>query len=119
MIQRPFPFLSSCPAPKPAPDALVMAAPNALAAARIAIQAAKLKQAYVARAMGISPSYLSMILGGQSKIPDDFPEALSAITGSTLMEQRLAVDAALRRARGAYTEREREHALAEQLRRAA
>lgn len=118
-MQRTFPFLSSCPPPKPAPDSLVARVAHEGMAAKVAIKSAHLKQAYVAAQLGISGTYLSLMLKGERPIPSWVVQPLCYLTGSLLLSQHIELKAALAAVRQGTKPNDRIAELAEFLRRVA
>ena len=115
-MTRTFPFLEFSPAPAAAPDNLVARVATAAEAAQVSLRASRLKQAYVAASLGISPAYLSLILKGARQIPEWFVAPFCSLTGSRLLAQRLELDLALTALRKKSTTNDRVAELAEFLR---
>lgn len=115
--QKNMAFLATVPAPKAAPDAVISCIETCSQAVALAIQFSRLKQAYVAAQLGISPAYLSMIRAGKRPLPDALVLPLCLITGSLVVRQFIDLQAALEAIKGSTENTMR--ALLEQMRRAA
>lgn len=81
--------------PKDAPTQVVRAVESTGMALAVSMEAAKLKQAYVAAALGVSESYVSRWLSGERPIPRKWIKRLCSITGSNLLDQHLRLEEAL------------------------
>lgn len=81
--------------PKDAPIQVVRAVESPAMALAISMEAARLKQAYVAQALRVSESYVSRWLSGDRPIPRKWVGRLCSITGSNLLEQHLRLEEAL------------------------
>lgn len=117
-MQTAFPFLTACADPKPAPDGLLARITSDVDAIRVSIRASGLKQAYIAKALGVSAPYLSLIRNGKRPLPERLTTPFCYLTGQLLLKQYRDLQAALRAIRGGG-ETDRIAALATELRMAA
>jgi len=94
-MQTNFAFLSATPKPSVAPDALLARVTSEGQAVAIAIKSARLKQAYVAAALGISGPYLSLIRHDKRPMPDALVLPLCYLTRTLLVQQYRDLQTAL------------------------
>jgi predicted XRE-type DNA-binding protein len=73
--------------PRDAPEVLVQSITSDQQAIAVSIEAARLTQAYVAGALGISNSYISCLVSGKRPMPDKLVPAFCAATGTNLVRQ--------------------------------
>jgi hypothetical protein len=81
--------------PKDAPVQVVRAVETPAMALAISLEAAKLKQAYLAECLRVSESYVSRWLSEERPIPRKFVARICSITGSNLLDQHLRLEEAL------------------------
>jgi len=109
--QRQFPLLATMPKPQDvAPKVVALCESEAQAVAvSLAVCKANRKPAQVARMLGISRAYLSMLKSGDRPFPDDsgrLAAAFCVATGCNLLGQYVALQAALRASQAATRERD-------------
>jgi hypothetical protein len=83
-----------------APDSTVAQIKSEAHAIEVSILAADLKQAYIAKALGVSPAYLTLIKKGERKVPERLVTPFCVLVGSMLLKQYRELQAALRAMRG-------------------
>jgi transcriptional regulator with XRE-family HTH domain len=88
----PFPMLE--------PDSVVASVKSDAHAIKLSIDTAAVKQAALARELGISAGYLSLIRNGKRPVPDSMVDLFCAKVGSSLLKQYRDFQAALRLMRG-------------------
>lgn len=81
--------------PKDAPAKILRQVDSAAQALRLSIKAGGHKLAYVGACIGKSEGYVSRMAQGKRPIPDRLVRPLCAATGSNLLSQFLALQAAL------------------------
>lgn len=86
--------------PNSAPDSTVAQIKSEAHAITVSILAADLKQAYIAKALGVSPAYLTLIKKGERKVPDRLVTPFCVLVGSMLLKQYREWQSALRVMRG-------------------
>lgn len=82
-------------APKDAPPNVLRQVESAAQALAVAIKAGNHKLEYVALCIGKSRAYVSRMQSGKRAIPSRLVPALCAATGSNLLRQFLALEAAM------------------------
>jgi hypothetical protein len=99
-MQTSFPFLSACKPPKRAPDDMLARITSEAQAVKVSIGSSRLKQAYIAAELKVSPSYLSLIRNGKRPVPEHLVQPFCYLVGSLLLQQYREFRAALRAVRG-------------------
>lgn len=81
--------------PQDAPAKILRQIDSEAQAVAVSIRAGRHKLAYVAACLGVSESYVSLIRAGKRDMPERLVAAFCAATGSNLLAQYIALEAAL------------------------
>ena len=100
MKQTEFVMLASLPQPRDAAEKTLRLCDSEQDAIAVSITLSGLSQAEVARRMGISRGYLTMLKKGERVLTSRMVALLCAATGSNLVRQYRALQSALRMAQG-------------------
>lgn len=101
VIQREMPLLAGLPAPRDASEKTLRLCESEQDAIAVAIRLSRCTQAEIARRMGISRGYLTMLKTGERVLTSDMAARFAIATGSRLVRQYRDLHMALRIARGA------------------
>lgn len=109
--QRQFPLLATMPKPQDVAQKVVALCESEAQAVAVSLAVCKAhrKPAQVARMLGISRAYLSMLKSGERPFPDDsgrLAAAFCVATGCNLVGQYMTLQAALRASQATTRERD-------------
>lgn len=99
-VQRELPLLAGLPTPRDADEKTVRRCDSEQDAIAVSLALAPCRQAHVARRIGISRSYLTMLKTGERALPAGLVGPFCAATGSNLVRQYRNLQSALRIAQG-------------------
>lgn len=100
VTQREFPLLAGLPQPKDAAEKTVRLCDTEQDAIAVAISLSGLRQAEIARRMGVARSYLTMLKTGERVMTRPLTSRFCSATGSNLLRQFRELESALRVSRG-------------------
>lgn len=112
MKQREFPILSSLPPPRDADERTLRRCDTEQDAIAVSLVLSRVSQAEIARRMGVSKGYLTMLKAGDRTLTSQMAQALCNATGSNLVRQYRTLQSAYRIAQGRAREADRIAAIA-------
>lgn len=105
--QGEFALLGLVPQPRDAAEKTLRMCDSEQDAIAVSIQLSRISQAEIARRMGISRSYLTMLKTGERTMTTDLLGRFCVVTGSNLVRQYRELQLALRLARGHVRQHDR------------